>query len=173
MRTHEQRQARVEQGFLAKRLLGHQVLAPVVQLALNVLGSQPGDVIGQLRPRTRTAIAIGNHLAQQAFVVLPQFGHVGRTALDVLGKGIGQQVIDILEIVGGGRQRHPRFGSHRPVSHATHTVTHDNPHGGVENVLPPLLTALPAGLAPLILNAFSQCAGHSRRSLLRYCTVQS
>ncbi|MNE34543.1 hypothetical protein D3C80_1282700 [compost metagenome] len=170
MRAHQFGQARVEQRLLTERLLGHQMFATIDQLPVNVIGHQPCNVVRQFRACLRAAIATGDHVAQQALVVHPQLAHVRRTAFHVLGEGIGEQVIDILEIVSGRRQRHLRLGGHRTVPDGTHAIAHDNAHRGVENVLSTLLTALSAGLAALVLNTFSDRSGDTRCTFLSHCT---
>ncbi|KPZ28242.1 hypothetical protein AN901_200559 [Pseudomonas syringae pv. theae] len=45
------------------------------------------------------------------------------------------------------------------MAHCTYTVTHHDAHGGIENHLPALFTALPSSLAALILDTF----GHRTR----------
>ncbi len=163
------RQARVKQRFLTERLLGHQMLATVDQLPMDIIGHQPRNIVGQLRTRLRAAIATDDHLTQQTFVVDPQFGHIGRAAFDVLGEGIGEQVIDVLEVIRGGRQRHTGLGRYRTVAHGTHAITHDNAHRRVENDLSTLFTALSAGLAALVLNTFSDRSGDTRCTFLSDC----
>jgi hypothetical protein len=63
-----------------------------------------------------------------------------------------------------------RLGGHRAVPYGAHAVTHDNAHRGVENVLSTLLAALSAGLAALVLNAFSDRSGDTRCTYLSHCT---
>ncbi|CAI8911215.1 hypothetical protein EMIT0P74_40135 [Pseudomonas sp. IT-P74] len=170
MRAHQFGQAWVEQCLLTKRLLGHQMLPAIDQLPVNVIGHQPCNVVGQLRARLRAAIATVDHLAQQALVVHPQLAHVRRTAFHVLGEGIGEQVIDILEIVSGRRQWHLCLGGHRTVPYSPYAVTHDNAHGGIQDFLSSLFAALSAGLATLVLNTFSDRSGDTRCTFLSYCT---
>ncbi|MNZ99044.1 hypothetical protein D3C78_1183540 [compost metagenome] len=162
-------QARAQQRLLAKGLLGHQEVATVVQLALHIVGHHFRHFIGQTCPALRAVVALREQLAQQHLGVLPQFGHVGRTAFHILGEGIGEQVFDVFEIVGGRRQRHPGLGRHRAVTHATHPLANDNAHGRVENVLAALLAALAAGLAALVLNAFGDRRGNASGTLLSHC----
>ncbi|MNJ77995.1 hypothetical protein D3C77_756260 [compost metagenome] len=52
----------------------------------------------------------------------------------------------------------------------THAIAHNNAHRGVENVLSSLFTALSAGLATLVLNAFSDRSGDTRCTFLSHCT---
>ena len=80
-------------------------------------------------------------------------------ALDELGEGIGDQVIDVLEIVGRGRQGYLRLGRHSAMAHGAHAIAHDDAHGGIENRLTALLAALTTGLAALVLDAFGDGIG--------------
>ena len=156
MGTYQHRQPRVDQCGLMKSLLGHQLVAAGEQLALKVIGGHPCNIIGQQPPRPVAAIALGHHFPQLAFGALPQLGHKGRTALHILGEGVVDQVIDILEVIRGCRQRHPRFGGHRPMAHAPHAVAYDDAHGSIENQLAALLAAMPAGLATLVFDTLGK-----------------
>jgi len=52
------------------------------------------------------------------------------------------------------------------VTHGSHAITHHDPHGGIENILPALLAAPTTGLAALVLDTFSHGSGNASGSFL-------
>ena len=87
-------------------------------------------------------------------------------ALDKLSEGVGDQVIDVFEVIGSRRQRYFGLSGHRAVAYGTHAFTHDNTHGGIENGLAALFTALSAGFAALVLHALGDGVGHQGGAFL-------
>src|SRR5690606_6437561 len=85
-----------------------------------------------------------------------------RATLDVESEGIGDQITDVLEVIGGRRQRHSRLGGNRTVPDGAHTIADDDPHGGVEDRLAANLTTSANGLAPVVLDTFRDSTGEAR-----------
>ncbi len=140
-------QARVEQRLLAEGLLGQQVLAALGELDLDILHGKLDDPFHQ---RATGAGVVGQHrghLLEVALHAAPERRQRLCVALDEEGEGVGDEIVDVLEVVGGGRQRHLGLGGHRAVAHGPYAVADDQAHGGIENRLAPLLADLAAGLA--------------------------
>ena len=57
------------------------------------------------------------------------------------------------------------------MTYGPHAIAHDDTHGRIENVLPALLAAPSAGLAALVLNAFSHGSSNAGGTFLSYYAV--
>ncbi|SPO59752.1 protein of unknown function [Pseudomonas inefficax] len=138
-------------------------------MPLHVVGSHACYFVSQPCPCLRAAVTLRQQLAQHHLGIGPQLGHVGGAAFDILGEGIGEQVLDVLEVIGGGRQWHTGLGGDGAVAHATYAIAHDNAHGGVEDQLATLFAALAGSLAALVLHAFGDGGGDAGGALVRHC----
>ena len=91
-------------------------------------------------------------LQQTKCLLAKRLNYLLHGLLSKQGKGIGNQVRNILEIIGRCRQRHIRFLGHCPMAHITDAFAHDDPQRRFQNTAATLLTAFTTSLTALILN---------------------
>ncbi|MCY1551694.1 hypothetical protein D9M68_880400 [compost metagenome] len=142
------------------------MLAILVELHQHVLDRHIDDAVRQFLARLRVARQPGRDLLQRTLDAGPECRQLFSVAFDELREGIGDEVLDILEVVGGRRQRHAGLGRHRAMAHGPDAVTDDDAHGGVEDRLAALLATFAGGLAALVLNTSRHRAGDLRGAAL-------
>jgi len=144
------------------------VLAAFVELDHDVLDRQLDDIRGQLAARLWVVLGeAGGHGLEVTLDAAPEGRQGFGATLDEEREGIGDEVLDVLEVVGGGGQRHAGLGGHGTVAYGADAIAHDDPQGGVEDRLAALLAALAAGLAALVFDTFGDGAGDLRGTVSR------
>jgi hypothetical protein len=136
-----------------KGLFGDEMIALFRHLVVDERDRHLHQHVDQLIPAGRILQHIRIELLQGREGLLTEgIDHLRHGLFGEERKGIGDQILDVLEVIGGRGQRHLGLIGHGPVAYIADAVAHDNAQRRLQNILAPLLTARAAGLATLILN---------------------